>query len=98
MYMQLVYIQILPMFLNFPLQNKSEEESFKSMTHPVISESAIKMKMRNCKERLDNLERQTVLFHKVKIFLQNNPELADTFLNLHWGLHTSLLLQLRNFS
>ena len=79
--MQLVYIQICPLFLNFPLQNRSEEEeSFKSMPHLVISENATKMKRRNCKGRQDNLERQNALFHKVKILLQNDPELADTFL------------------
>ena len=50
------------------------------MPHPVIPQSAIKMKRRNQKETLDNLERQNVLFHKVKILLQNDPELADTFL------------------
>ena len=38
------------------------------------------MKRRNQKETLANLERQNVLFHKVKIPFQNDPELADTFL------------------
>ena len=54
------------------------------MPHPLIPENAIKMKRRNQKERLDNLEKQNFLFHKVKTLLQNDPELADaTCANVH---------------
>ena len=43
-YIQLVHIQIYPQLLNFPLQNKSqEEESFESIPHAVIPQSAIKI-------------------------------------------------------
>ena len=54
------------------------------------------MKRRNQKQTLDNLERQNVLFHKIKILLQNYPELADTYLR-YIGNYTKAYIATEKF-
>ena len=54
------------------------------------------MKRMNQKQTLDNLERQNVLFHKVKILLQNDPQLADTYLR-YMGNYTKAYVVTKKF-